>query len=176
MNTDQQTRFRLLFGAPQETKTEVRGTFYNREHADKLKAALIDFSAPVTVFQSCYITALRKIGETGKSAKKPTAGHILPLSVALAEMYDCDAHMVPCQHKHTAYDGKLGFRVCSETTGPDCSIHYLVFDFDLHSHDKARMSPELFRDIVAEAQTNDFLKSCVWYSTRGGVRIIRRLS
>lgn len=177
MITDQQARYRRLFGEPKETtKPEERGTFYSREHAFKLKDALKEFSAPVTVFQSCYITALRKIGETGKSAKKPTAGHILPLSVALSETYDCDAHMVPCQHRHTMYDGKMGFRVCAETTGPDCSIHYLVFDFDLHDHAKTRMNPEIFRDIVAEAQANDFLKNCVWYSTRGGVRIIRRLS
>lgn len=148
------------------------GRFYTIDETNELKRALAPLNtARVNALPKRDLKACRKIGDAVRAD-----GLVAPLGEVLAYEFGTDAHMQVAVVPDLIDSADQSPRFASEAIELGAEIGALVFDFDLSEHGSARMTPSLFRELVAELTASPMLRGAVFHATRGGLRAIRPLA
>jgi len=155
---------------PAETPKNT-GTFYTYDERDDLKRALAPLSsARVNALPKRDLKASRKLGDSARAD-----GLVAPLNEALCYAFQTDAHMQVAVLPAFVHED-CSPRFAGEAIKYGAEIGALVFDFDLVDHGASRMTPSLFRELIADLTRSPMLSGAVFHATRGGLRAIRPLA
>ena len=149
-----------------------RGRFYTYEE----RAELVKHLAPLNVARVNALSRrdLRACRKRGDSARAD--GLVAPLGEVLCYAFSTDAHMQVATVPELIESNDQSPRFSTEAISLGAEIGALVFDFDLSDHGEARMTPTIFRELVAELTASPMLSGAVFHATRGGLRAIRPLA
>lgn len=161
---DAQTRMRML-GLGHTKKPTKTGDFYQSSDTE-CKRALTKFGdARINVLPDRNLKSARTIECNVKR------GAIVYVRDALTHPFTTDAHLQTCIVDALINDD-MSPRVAKEALKLGAQIELLSFDFDLSSHGTARMTDDLFTEIVNQMVSSPVLSNAVFYSTRGGLRAL----